>query len=75
MMFSDHVIKKIIWYLQIVLYATLLAGAITLAFMGIPLLLIFLSHYFSEVRVGQWMVAGGLTLAVATLVYIVIKKR
>jgi hypothetical protein len=75
MMNSENAIKKIIWYLQILLYAVLLAGAITLAFMGIPLLLIFLSRYFSEVRVGQWMVTGGLTLAVLTLVYIVMKKR
>jgi hypothetical protein len=74
-MFSDNAIKKIISYLQILLYAVLLAGAITLAFMGIPLLLIFLSHYFSEVKVGQWMVTGGLTLAVLTLVYVVMKKR
>jgi hypothetical protein len=74
-MFSTNLINKLFSYLKMLAAVLLLVGAVVLAFEGIPLLLIFLSHYFSEVKVGQWMVAGGLTLAVLTLVYIVVKKR
>jgi hypothetical protein len=74
-MFSNSVVKKIVWYLEILLAVLLLAGAFALAFEGVPLLLIFLSHYFSEVKLGLWLVSGGFVLAAATLLYILLKKH
>lgn len=74
-MHLKNVIANIVLFLQILAAMLLLAGAVALAFYGIPLLLIYLSRYVSEVTLGSWVVTGGITLGVLTLVYILLKKH
>ena len=70
----QNVIKKLVLYLKMLAALLLIAGAVVLAFEGIPMLLIYLSRYVSEVTLGTWVVAGGLTLGFLTLLYVLMKK-
>jgi hypothetical protein len=66
--------KKIVIFFEIVLSVILLSAAVALAFEGIPWLLIFLSHYFSEVKLGLWLSSGGIALGLLALLFILLKK-
>lgn len=74
MAFSKNIIHKIVRSLEVVVAVLLLIGVVALAFEGIPLLLIFLSHYFSEVKLGLWLSAGGLVLGLGSILFILMKK-
>ncbi len=74
-MHLKNVIENIVLFLKILAAMLLLAGLIALAFEGIPLLLIYLSRYVSQVTLGTWVVTGGLTLGVLTLLYVLLKKH
>lgn len=68
------VIHNVVQYLKVLAAMLLLAGAITLAFEGTPLLLMYLSRYVSEVTLGLWVVTGGFALGVLTILYVLLKK-
>lgn len=74
-MHLKNVIENIVLFLKILATMLLLAGLIALAFEGIPWLLIYLSRYVSQVTLGTWVVTGGLTLGVLTLLYVLLKKH
>lgn len=74
MAFSKNIIHKIVRSLEVGVAVLLLIGVVALAFEGIPLLLIFLSHYFSEVKLGLWLSAGGLVLGLGSILFILMKK-
>lgn len=74
MAFSKNIIHKIVRSLEVGVAVLLLIGVVALAFEGIPLLLIFLSHYFSEVKLGLWLSAGGLALGLGSILFILMKK-